>query len=145
MLKLLSAISQVSIMPRPKVDRSPMKLLIGDPIIPLWSHQYQCTGWTRSLKRVQNVVWGDWCATRDLRIDVEWDICLMWWDSWHVCWSVIHWKASTLISWKVNKVWVQCRGVRMGSYRQIWCLEWVRVYHLLPTEMLAVPSQCTLW
>ena len=40
MLKLLLAILKVPIMPRLKVNRSPMKLLIGDSIILLRLHQY---------------------------------------------------------------------------------------------------------
>jgi len=31
---------------------------------------------------------------------------------------------------------VSCRGVRMGGYRRIWCLEWMRAYHGKTCETL---------
>jgi len=36
---------------------------------------------------------------------------------------------------------VECKG----DYCLFWRLEWVRAYHLLPTEILTVLSQCAPW
>ena len=59
-------------------------------------------------------------------------------------WSEIYQSTSILTSSERSMVRRNDRVNCICDYCSIWRLEWVRAYHLLPTEILTVLSQCTL-